>query len=109
MGDDCQVVFSKDYSQRILRYLSGVLSVLRKSRRGDTIICWYDAQAVLCWWLCRLLWKKRNIVCINLLLKQKPTFKNRVATLLYKKALTSRNFKATVTSRPYGDWLNRQL
>lgn len=109
LGDDCQVVFSKDYSQRILRYLSGVLSVLRKSRRGDTIICWYDAQAVLCWWLCRLLWKKRNIVCINLLLKQKPTFKNRVATLLYKKALTSRNFKATVTSRPYGDWLNRKL
>ena len=43
LGDDCQVVFSKDYSQRILRYLSGVLSVLRKSRRGDTIICWYDA------------------------------------------------------------------
>jgi glycosyltransferase involved in cell wall biosynthesis len=52
---------------------------------------------------------KRNIVCINLLLKQKRTLKNRVASVMYKKALTSNNFKASVTSKAYGEWLNENL
>lgn len=102
-------MFSKDYKQRVLRYLSGSIPVVRKSEKGDTIICWYDVQAVLCWWICHLLGLKRNIVCLNILLKQKPTLKNRMASFLFKKALVTPNFKATVTSRYYGAWLNKKL
>ena len=109
LGKDCQVVFSKDCPQRVLRYLSGVVTVLRLSGSGDTIVCWYDAQAVVCWWLCDLLHMKRRIICINLLLKQKSTWKNRLVSRLYKRALTSNNFKASVTSRFYGEWLNQKL
>ena len=109
LGDECIVVFSKDYKQRVLRYLSGAISVLHKSHRGDVIICWYDAQAVVVWWLCRLLFLRREVVCLNLLLKQKNTLKNKLASWLYKHALTSNNFYATVTSKEYGCWLNEQL
>jgi len=109
LGEDCQVVFSKDCSQRVLRYLSGVVTALRKSGHGDTIVCWYDAQAVVCWWLCGMLHMERKVVCVNLLLKQKNTWKNRLVSRLYKKALTSSNFKSSVTSRYYGAWLNRKL
>ena len=52
---------------------------------------------------------KRKIVCINLLLKQKPTIKNRFAAFLYKRALLDSSFKATVTSKEYGEWLNKSL
>ena len=109
LGPDCVVLFSKDYKQRVLRYLSGSIPAVRKSKRGDTIVCWYDVQAVLCWWICHLLRLKRNIVCINILLKQKATVKNRLVSFLYKRAFLSPNFKATVTSRPYGEWLNGKL
>lgn len=109
LGANCKVLFSKDYKQRVLRYLSGSIKAVRMSGYGDTIVCWYDVQAVLCWWICRLLCMKRNIVCINILLKQKPTLKNRMASFLFKRALLARNFKATVTSRHYGEWLNKNL
>lgn len=109
LGKNSQVVFSKDYSQRVLRYLSGVTKVLRMSGSGDTIVCWYDAQAIVCWWLCKILSMRRKIVCINLLLKQKKTWKNRLVSRLYKRALMDENFKASVTSRYYGDWINEKL
>ena len=35
--------------------------------------------------------------------------KNRMASFLYKRALLAPNFKATVTSRHYGEWLNGKL
>ena len=109
LGPECGVVFSKNYSQRVMRYLSGAVSVIRQSHRCDTLVCWYDAQAIVTWWLCHLLFLKRRIVCLNLLLKQKDTWKNRMASWLYKQALTANNFKATVTSRDYGKWLNGKL
>ena len=109
LGEECKVVFSKDYKQRVFRYLSGALLVTLKSGRGDTLVCWYDAQAVVTWWLCRILFLKRNVVCLNLLLKQKNTLKNKLASWMYKQALLADNFHATVTSREYGKWLNRSL
>ena len=90
LGPECRVVFSKDYKQRVLRYLSGSIPAVWRSKKNDTIVCWYDMQAVMCWWICHLLGLKRNIVCINILLKQKPTLKNRLVSMLYKRALTSR-------------------
>lgn len=56
---DCKVLFSKDYKQRVLRYLSGSIPVVRMSKKDDTIVCWYDVQAVLCWWICHLLRLKK--------------------------------------------------
>ena len=109
LGDDCQVIFSKDCRQRVLRYLSGSVRAIRASRKGDTIVCWYDVQAVLCWWMCHLSGKRRNIVCLNILLKQKKTLKNRMASFLFRRALVADNFMASVTSVAYGEWLNGKL
>jgi hypothetical protein len=83
--------------------------VLQQSNNGDTIIVWYDFQAVLCFLICKMLFLKRNIVCLNILLKDKPTIKNKLVSLLYKGALLSNNFKASVTSEAYGIWLNKKL
>ena len=92
-----------------IQWLTGVLKVLRLSRRGDRIAFVFDFQAVLAWWICRLFRLRRSFLCINLLLDQKPTFRNRLVSAMYRKALPAENFKATVTSVEYGEWLNARL
>ncbi len=102
-------VFSPKHGRKIVGWLKGVCSVLKLSHKYDTIVCWFDFQAVLCYWLCRLTLRKRKIVCINLMLKNKQTLKNKVVAWLYKKALRADNFVASVTSVDYGEHLKRRL
>lgn len=49
--------------------------MIKQSAEGDTIICWYDFMAVLCWWLCKVQFKNRKIIALNILLKDKATAK----------------------------------
>lgn len=84
-------------------------NLIKHSAEGDTIICWYDFMAVLCWWLCKIKFKNRKIVALNILLKDKATVKNRLAKFLYKPVLKSNKVKATVTSKKYGEHLNEIL
>ncbi len=109
LGVPVTVIRSPKCSRKIFSWLKGVWAVVAKSHSRDTVICWYDFQAVMCWWICLLLLKRREIVCINVLLKDKPTLRNRFVSYLYKKALLAKNFRASVTSVEYGEWLNRKL
>lgn len=109
IGIPITVIYSPFHKRKILSWIHGSLNVISKSKQNDTIICWYDFQAVLCWWICHLLFKRRNIVCINILLKDKSSKKNKIVSYLYKKSLLSTNFKASVTSTKYGQWLNKKL
>ena len=89
--------------------LTACKDIIKKSADGDTIICWYDFMAVLCWWLCKVQLKNRKIIALNILLKDKATTKNKVAKLLYKPVLKSKKVQATVTSKKYGEHLNEML
>ena len=102
-------VYSPKENKLVLGWIKGCLSALRQSYRNDTIICWYDFQAVLCYWLAKLSFRQRKIVCINLLLKDKASAKNKVVAWLYKKALKSKHFVASVTSVEYGKHLKNRL
>lgn len=92
-----------------LSWIVGAYKALKKSCHDDRIVCWYDFQAVILFWLTRLFLCQREIVCLNLLLKPKRSLKNRIATSLYKSALKSPKFKATVTSIEYGKLLNNHF
>ena len=109
IGVPINVYYSPENSNKLISWIQGVIKVLTASERNDTIIFWYDFQAIICWWLCHLLFMHRNVICINVLLKDKKTFKNKIVSYLYKKALMSSDFRASVTSRKYGDWLNKKL
>lgn len=91
------------------QWLTGVLKVLFQSRKGDRILFLYDFQAVLAWWFCRFTGMKREFFCLNLLLDQSGSFRNRLVSKLYCKALQDKHFYATVTSVSYGQWLNAAL
>lgn len=100
---------SKAYKNKVKAWVIGCLKVLKHSSKNDTIICVFDFQSVLCSFLCSLLFLKRRFICINIMLKDKDTFKNKLVSLLYKKAISNDNFIATVTSPEYGVWLNKKL
>ncbi len=91
-------------------WIVGALSALLVSRKDDVITCWFDFQAILVWFFSKLFFKKgRIIVAINIMLKDKPTLKNRIVSNLYRHFLASDGVKATVTSSYYGEWLNKKL
>ena len=102
-------VYSPKCKRLFVGWLKGCWAVLRLSHHDDTIVCWYDFQAVLCHWLFMFFFKRRKIVCINLLLKDKASTKNKVVAWLYKKALKSKHFVASVTSVEYGKHLKNRL
>ena len=82
---------------------------IKQTDDKDTIICWYDFMAIICWWICKIKLKRRNIIAINILLKDKKTIKNKLAKALYKQVLSSNNVQATVTSIRYGEYVNEIL
>lgn len=89
--------------------LIGAWRAVKASSKGDTIISWYDFQGILCYWICLLTFKDRNIVALNLRLKDKTTFVNHAAAFLYKYALRSKKVKATISSKEYGEALKKRL
>ena len=109
--------FEKEYKEiypewrctSIKQMLSVCSSTVKRAKAGDTIVCWYDFMGVLCWWLGRLTNKKIKVIAINILLKDKNTTKNKMAKYLYKRALRSHSFAATVTTEEYGRYINEIL
>lgn len=106
---EVEEIYSPESSRMIVGWLKGCWKVLRTSHQDDVIVCWYDFQAVLCYWLCLFTFKRRKVVCINILLKDKDSFKNKVVAYLYKKALNGNHFIASVTSLEYGEHLKKRL
>lgn len=84
--------------KRIVGWTIGCFRALYCSRRGETVFCWYDFQAVLLYWMCLLTFQRRNIGCLNILLKKKDTIQNRIVSKMYRKALMSKYFHASITS-----------
>lgn len=93
----------------IMKMLSVCRTTIKHVKAGDIIVCWYDFMGVMCWWLGKLANKKIKVVAINILLKDKNTAKNKVAKYLYKRALSSNSFLATVTTIEYGRYINEIL
>ena len=89
----------------VKRMLSACRASMKQVKSGDTIVCWYDFMAVICWWMSKFTHKKIKIIAINILLKDKNTTKNKIAKFLYKKALLSESFDATVTTDEYGQYI----
>ena len=100
--------YSPERKSKIVSWLNGAYVALKGTKRDDTIVCWYDFQAVILFWLSKL-FSRRNIICLNILLKPKNTIKNKFVTFLYKSALKSDNFNATISSCEYGSLLNKKF
>ena len=104
-----QQVYPEKKCNSTKEMLQACRDMIKCTAEGDTIICWYDFMAVLCWWLCKTQFKKRKIIALNILLKDRNTAKNKLAKMLYKPMLKSKDVQATVTCQKYGEHLNEML
>ncbi len=82
---------------------------IARTNNGDAIVFWYDFMGILCYLICKLKGIKRKIIILNILLKDKPTIKNRIAKFLYRFVLKDNTVITTVTSKEYGIWVNNLL
>ena len=105
----CRKVYSPQKSRKYFTWLAGAWKAMRQSRKGDVIVSLYDFQGILCLLIGYLTFRRRHILGINLLLKDKPTAKNRLASTLYRHAVRSRWFHTTVTSKAYQQWFNHKI
>lgn len=90
-------------------WLNDAIRFVNATTCDDVLICWADIQGVFAYWYSMLTFKKRKIVIVNILLKNKSTLKNMLVAQLYKKALNAQNTAYTVTSKEYGESLCKRL
>lgn len=95
--------------KRIINLIRGALFALHKSKKDDIIFCWFDFQAILCFFFGKLTFRRRKIVALNIMCKFNNSLKGKIYAKLYKLALSSKNFYGTVTSKEYGKYINLKL
>ncbi len=89
--------------------MAGAWKAMRQSRKGDIIVCLYDFQGVLCYWIGLLTFRRRGIIAINILLKEKHSFRNKIAEFLYKRAIRDKRFHATATTTAFSERITARL
>lgn len=104
-----KLIFPKKRCRSIKTMIQVCHGLIRQTQAEDNIICWYDFMGVICWWICKLTHRRRHIIALNILLKEKNSRRNKLARKLYRKAMLSNDFKASVTSPQYGEWLKNYL
>ena len=57
LKNEIKIILSPSCRNLFLSWLIGCIVILVKTNSNDTIVCWYDFQAVLCYWLSKLIFK----------------------------------------------------
>lgn len=65
-------IYSPKSKRLIVGWLKGCNYALEVSHSYDTIVCWYDFQAILCYWLW-FIWRER-VLCIAPMLNYGLTY-----------------------------------
>lgn len=84
-----------------MTWIAGAWKAVRVSQKDDVIVSLYDFQGILCYWIGLLTFRRRKIVAINILLKEKHSLRNKIAAFLYKTALRSKYVKTTASTYAY--------
>lgn len=109
MQRPCRKIYSPQFKHKYLTWIAGAWRAVWQSRKDDIIISLYDFQGILCYWIGCLTFRRRKIVAINVLLKDKDTIRNKIATLLYRNAIKSKLVIATVSTDGYRQWIKSRL
>jgi glycosyltransferase involved in cell wall biosynthesis len=99
----------RDGKKIIFQWIDGANKALAATKSGDCIVCWFDLQGVILFFLSKLTFRKRKIIAQNIMLKLNNSFKGKLYKKGYQIALASKDFHGTVSSRYYGDYLQKEL
>jgi len=79
-------------------YLKLALNCLIKSKKNEIIVCFLDVQALYLFLLSRMLFKKRDIVVLNIMLNDQKDLITNIKRYLFKLMLENEHVYPTVTS-----------
>lgn len=93
-------IYPKVKLEKISQFFKYCSFISKMVKKGDFVIFWYDFIGIIF----SLFYssRKTNVLILNILLKNKKTLKNKIATILYKHVLKKKNVNYTVTSKEYG-------
>jgi glycosyltransferase involved in cell wall biosynthesis len=100
--ESATLMFQKSRLVRIYKLHSGYLRLaincLKKSCKNDVIICFLDVQALYLFFLTRLLFEKREIIVLNIMLSDHKDIITNIKRYLFKLMLKNEHVYPTVTS-----------
>ncbi|HBE42573.1 MAG TPA: hypothetical protein DDW27_15495 [Bacteroidales bacterium] len=95
-------LFAMSRFRRIIRlhsrYAQLSLKSLLKSRRGDVIICFLDVMGLYVFLLSRILFKRREIIVINIMFNDGSDFLTSIKRKMFRMMLNNNRVHPTVTS-----------
>lgn len=94
---------------QLFYWIQGAVKAIMISKEDDVVFFWFDFQAIICFLISRITFRKRNIVALNVMLKFNESIKGRLYKAVYKQALKSKRFHCSVTSKNYGKYLNEKM
>ena len=100
-----QVIFPSKKIQSLKDSLKYIKFLKKITHDNDILIFWYDFLGVLY----KFKYRKTKVLILNILLKNKKTFKNKCYRILYKNVLKKKNIQTTVTSINYGNYIKKLL
>lgn len=101
-GYEVEYAHTPTGGSEIRNALLGAWRVVRRARRGDTIITYMCSAGMLCWWVSMLTGKRVHVISSNLTLKNDGSLRTKVLTGLYRVTVKSKRYTQLVTSLKYG-------
>ena len=105
----CKTIYPKKYIKKPIAILKYCFNIAFSTKKNDTLIFWYDFIGILTTLICMITFKKRKIIILNILLKNKNDFLHKMLKCMYKLVLSLNNVTYTVTSKEYGVFLIKYL
>ena len=97
-----QFLLPKKHINTLKELISYSNEIIKLTSKNDVIIFWYDFIGIMSTIISFIKGKKRKILILNILLKNKKNIKNKICRILYRFALNKKNVIATTTSKKYG-------
>lgn len=92
-----------------LKYFLSSLNCILQSSRDDLIITWLDTMGVYAYLCSRLLFRRRKILILNLMIPYQVTFMSKIRDYFYRIALQDKDCYATVNNSVLSDIYNQNL
>lgn len=84
-----------------LKYFKLAYTAIKNSKKNDTIICWNFTTSITCGYLCKILFKKRNILALNIIAHKTTRIKENLRKIIFSPVVSMNRYFLTVNSSEY--------
>nr|WP_319267521.1 glycosyltransferase [uncultured Draconibacterium sp.] len=91
-----------------LKYLKLALRAVKNTKNDDLIICWNFTTSIALGYICKLLFKKRKIMALNIIAHSRTPIAEKLRKKIFQPVMNMKNYFISVNSEYYIDsYVNR--